>query len=306
MMDFQKFTEAVLKGTREKADGKFYVSVTTELKNNGVKLTGISGIAKGSNSGPCVFLDDYYKGYGNGYAKLQSIIDEVYQQITIHQDDLHNINAVNFLDWDAVRKHIYMKLVNAEKNQELLCMVPHRIFLDLAVVYYVAISGIGEQGNDTGTIIVKDCHLPIWGQDEEGLYQSARENMCSDGKPVFDGLGNVLRCLMPEAVDLCGEKEITSGAGMYILTNNCKCYGASEILDKNTLKEISDKISGDFVILPSSVHEVIVLPLNYGMDYRELADMVKEINGTVVSPDEYLSDNVYVYVRSEGTLKLAA
>lgn len=305
-MDFQKFTEIVLKGIHEKADGVFQASITTALKNNGIKLTGISAIATGGNGGPCIFLNDYYKRYKNKCVGLQNIIDEVYQQIMIHQNDLKDVNVTDFLDWEIIRNHIYAKLINAEKNKGQLETVPHRMFLDLAVVYYVAVSGIGEQGNSMGTAVIQNRHLSMWGKNEEELYQAAITNMRFDGNPVFDDMETILKSVMPEAIDLCDEKEISLGLEMYILTNNRKCYGASEIIDKSILKKISDKISGDFVILPSSVHEVIVLPLSRGMEYRELADMVKEINDTEVSADEYLSDHVYVYARSEGILKLAA
>lgn len=306
MMDFKEFAEVVSKEVRVRSDGAFNTLITSQLKNNGTKLTGISGIAIGSNGGPCIYLDTYYKWYKNGGIGLQGVIDEVYRQITVHQDDLRNVNAADFLDWERVRSRIYAKLVNAEKNKGQLGMVPHRIFLDLAVVYYVAVSGIGEHGNGAGTIMVQNSHLPIWEQDEEGLYQSAIANMRSDGKPVFDDMGTVLRGFEPKGIGLCSNKEVPLGTGMYILTNNRQYYGASEILDKNTLRGISDRIKGDFIILPSSVHEVIVLSLNFGFGYRELSDMVQEVNATEVSADEYLSDHVYVYVRSEETLKLAA
>ena len=93
---------------------------------------------------------------------------------------------------------------------------------------------------------------------------------------------------------------------MYVLTNQSKYYGASGILDHSTLHRISEQI-GDFIVLPSSIHEVIIIPKNEDMgDYSRLAAMVKEVNAAVVLPEERLSDHVYVYSRDNEKLRIAA
>ena len=93
--------------------------------------------------------------------------------------------------------------------------------------------------------------------------------------------------------------------GMYVLTNCRKFFGASEILDKNTLHSIADKIGDGFILLPSSVHEVIILPPQNEKEYGKLAEMVQEVNMTQVSVEEQLSDHVYVYCRSKDALQIA-
>lgn len=93
---------------------------------------------------------------------------------------------------------------------------------------------------------------------------------------------------------------------MYILTNHRRCFGAAEILDKKTLRTIADQIGDRFIVLPSSVHETIVLPPKEEAEYRRLADMVREVNDTQVDVEERLSDHVYVYSRDEEMLKIVA
>lgn len=304
MENLKQFTEKVLKGVNEKVGNEFRVSITESMKNNGNKLTGISAVPYGRIGGPCVYLDRYYKEYENGGITFSEIVDGVYSQIMSHKDDIRDFNAACLLDWNVAKKHIYMKLVNAEKNKELLRMAPHRIFLDLAVVYYIEANDVAG-GQGVCSIMIYGQHMSIWGKDEEKLYEAAIHNMRSNGMPVFESIGGILNHLVQGNLSA-----LESGGdpmdGMYVLTNQRKCYGASEILDKNTLKEISNKLGGDFIALPSSIHEVIILPMEGWMKYKELASIVREVNATEVGVEEYLSDHVYVYEQGNGSLAIAA
>lgn len=304
-MNFEEFTETVLKTVCKKTEGRFDVSINVKLKNNGIKCTGISAMAEGNNYGPCVYLDGYYKEYENGNIKLHETADEVYRQIMECQDGLHGMNVMDFLHWENVRGRVYAKLVNAGRNEEMLGMVPHRLFLDLAVVYYIAAVEM-DGGRDIGAVLISSRHMSLWAQSEEALYEAAVCNMRSDGDPLFENIGTVLNGLMPEDADFWGSRGVSMDIGMYVLTNHRKHYGASMMLDQNILKGISDRMKGDFIVLPSSVHEVIVLAADDGMKYRDLASIVQEVNAAEVSAEEYLSDHVYVYGKSDGLLKIAA
>ena len=92
---------------------------------------------------------------------------------------------------------------------------------------------------------------------------------------------------------------------MYVLTNQSRLYGAAELLDGNMLKRIAEQLQGDYMILPSSVHELIVLK-DTDRPHNELADMVKEINSTCLAPDEVLSNHVYRYDRKTREVSIAA
>lgn len=68
---------------------------------------------------------------------------------------------------------------------------------------------------------------------------------------------------------------------------------------------ICEKIGSNFFILPSSLHEVLIVPASKNMDLSELEDMVREVNATQVAPPDKLSDSVYRYDREHRTIKLA-
>lgn len=203
---------------------------------------------------------------------------------------------------ETVRRKIYAKLINAEHNKEMLETVPHRRFLDLAVVYYVSFEG--EDGQRNSMEQVSNKFMALWGKDEEILYQTAMENMRAAGEAVFVSMETVIKQIYPKA-DIPEEVK-DYDAGMYILTNKSKEYGASELLDRSTLQMIADKVGDKFIILPSSIHECIILRMHSVPEYEKLAEMVQEVNDTEVREEERLSYHVYVYSRDKDALLIAA
>ena len=304
MMNFGEYTEAVLMEIRAKTEGTFDVLTDTVTKNNGIKLTGISAVAKGNNIGPCIYLDDFYREYEDEGMEFGETVDEIYRLLVKHQVNLQSINISSFRNWETARYSVRAKLVNAARNKGMLENIPHRLFLDLAVVYYALIDGFG--GQNIGTVLINNQHMEMWGQNEGNLYEKVITNMRYDGNPSFDSLENVVKHILADTGGLWEGKKEWNNTGMYILTNHRKRYGASEILDKHTLRVIADVIGDGFIVLPSSVHEVIILRPDSAVEYEKLADMVKEVNDTQVCEEERLSYHVYVYSRSEEVLKIVA
>ena len=303
-MNFEEFTQSMLKRVGKKAEGTFHAMIKNVTKNNGVRLTGITARTEECSCAPCVYLDDYYRMYVNKEMKLSEAADEVYRLLKKHLQNAEDINISGFTNWVNIRENVRAKLINAGQNEEELKRVPHRMFLDLAVVYYVTVSGCGDE--KLGTILICNDHMEMWGQEEENLYRTAMLNMRSDGRPDFSGIRDVIKNISPDADHFLNDGGHQLCTGMYVLTNRSRRFGASEILDKSTLRAIADKIGDGFIVLPSSIHELIILEPDDAAEYEKLADMVKEVNNTQVDVGERLSDHVYVYNRSEEVLKVAA
>lgn len=303
MMGMEEFAQAVLAAVREKSGGIFDVGVTVNVKNNGRKLTGIYGRRPGCSTGPCIYLDGYYSEYRGGQAEVSGVAETVFQQIMGHQDDMKKICVEDILQWDRARHRIYAKLVNAGMNREALGGIPHRHFLDLAVVYYIKMDDtVGEGG--MASVLVQDQYMEKWGQDEESLYRTASANRRMDGGPFFQDVVALVRDLSPGAgkPSWCD----AAGAKMYVLTNQDGILGAVEILDRATLRAISEKLAGDFIVFPSSVHETLIVPDDGVPGYGQMADMVRGINASLVDLEERLSDHVYKYDRDKGILEIVA
>lgn len=300
-MDIEEFSNAVLAAVKDKADGAFKARMITITKNNGIKMTGIVSVVPGSKGGPCIYLDSYYEEYRKGRTEIREVIGKVCRQLMEHKDDLRDFSMDSLCYWDVVKTRIYVKLINREMNTGLLGAVPHRQFLDLSAVYYIKLEGKGG----IPTILIYNEHMLMWRKDEEELYQTAMKNMRLEGEALFEDMDMVFKRMMPEHADFLAD----SGAlqvSMYVLSNRSKFFGAAEILDSNTLKSIGNRLGEDFVILPSSVHETIIIPSSKAPEYSELADQVREVNEEDVEIGERLSNHVYLYSRNERTLKIVA
>lgn len=91
-------------------------------------------------------------------------------------------------------------------------------------------------------------------------------------------------------------------SSMYLLTNQTKLYGATCLLYKDILKEFTDKLDANLFIIPSSVHEVILVPVSDALSNEYLTDLIREVNATELSLDEALSDHVYLYTREDDAI----
>lgn len=298
-MKMSDFAENVLAIVRDKADGTFNAWLTASEKNNGIMLTGITTVCHDRNIGPCIYLDSYYENYRNGDMTIDEVVESVYGNIMERRNHVPDFNVADFLRWDSIKTSIRAKLVNAELNKHQLFRIPHRLFMDLAVVYYIRVD---EVENGVGTILIQNDHMKLWEQDEIALYEAAMTNMKISGNIMFEDIMSFIsQCSRTEK-----DKEAPENFRMYVLTNRSKCFGASGILDQSMLNRISERL-GNFIVLPSSIHEVIVIPENEDMgDYSGLAEMVKEINVAAVLPEERLSNHVYVYSRENENLRIAA
>lgn len=303
-MDMEKFAEAVLRKIREKADGRLNAWTVETQKNNGARRMGITLAPESGGSAPCFYLESYWQAYQTGGKMLPEIAGEIYQDLLEYQDCMPKIDTTDFLYWENIKSHIYARLVNAEKNRELLREVPCRGFLDLAVVYYVRVPVCGTR---IGTILVNNCHMALWEQDEESLYRTAVTNMRMDGMPDFRDMGSILKDTASEITGTWENEDIFPATDMYVLINRFRKFGAAEILNKDALKVIAGKIGDGYVILPCSVHEVIILPSRRQEEYPALAGMVGEINAVYVEQEEQLSDHIYAYRQNgHGELQLVA
>ena len=301
-MGLEKFAEEVLKEVTEKAGDRLSVQTVSANKNNGVTLTGITASKHEGKGGVCIYLDNYYEYYCDNRITLDEVTEDVYVKLMEHRNDLDGVDMKALWDWEAAKTRIRAKLVNREMNCGFLKKVPHRDFLDLAVIYYVTLDGLSESG--TAAFTVSDGNMEIWRKKEDDLYRMAVSNMRLDGEPVFEDMEGILRGMIP-----VGGCPLTSKAlkvRLYVLTNREKIFGAAELLDENTLRGIGDKLGCDFIVLPSSLHESIIIPADVSAAYQELAEMVTDINRNVVSVEERLSDHVYLYGRKEGILRIAA
>lgn len=295
MMQLNEFAEQVLSAVRDKADGDFNVWITTIQKNNGTAFIGITTSQTGNQAQPIVYLDGYYNTFIHNQISLGEISDIVYEVITEHLNYVPDIKITDLINWELMKSRICVKLINARQNIDLLEDMPHRFFLDFAVVYYIKIN---ENEDGLQSINVQNKYLNMWGISEEELYKTGLENLEASERILFKDMREILPPWFRTKAD--------PPFPMYVLTNESRCYGATVLLLKNELLKISQCL-GNLIILPSSLHELIVLPKNqYTEDCEACAEMVRDVNATMVLPEDYLSDHVYTYDSDTQELIIAA
>lgn len=261
-------------------------TVAVVQKTNGVCLHGVNIRCSGSNVSPTIYLDEFFKNYKDSEEDLYPRILERIKEIYVENQIVKEIDVSYLSCFENVKDQVCFKTVNASLNKELLSGVPHRLFEDLAVMYYINVSDstMGE-----GRIQIKNCMLSDWGIDEETLYTSALTNAKNSGYEITR-IGQVLNSLVGYDIE-----ESHAFAPMWVISTKDKTWGAAAILDKETLKKVRGKIGSAFYLLPCSIHELIALSVDEVDDICNLRQIVMEINRTQLAPDIVLSDNVYLY-----------
>lgn len=291
MMKFEEFAKKVEIEVGKIAEGEAKVSIFR--KNNGVQKFGLTILGEG-NVSPVIYLDDFFKEYQeNGNFE---IIVQIIWLLFLERKHKKEVLVSNIVLWEKARENLTFKLVNYEQNRDILEKMPHRRFLDLAVVYML----MKAESMSSQEIVMVDHQLAKnWGASVEDLDKYSYRNY---GKYFPE---KALRLDEIIARDF-GEKlpgiEIPT-APIYVLANRMNFYGASAMLFPENLEKISEKHPGDLYIFPSSVHEVLVCP-DIKKDTDELRNMVREINQSEVEPEERLSDNVYRYCYESGKIEI--
>lgn len=293
-MEYKEFVEYIKMNAGYIAGEGGNITINHVIKNNGCEMDGLVIMEKGKDIAPTIYLDSFYELYTNG-ENIKNIIRQIE---VIYEQNKNNVTFdVNILKhFDTIKDKIVYKVVNYRSNEKLLEQVPHKRILDLAVVFYCLLDN--EYGR-SATALIYNNNLKNWNVTIDDVYKVALKNTpdllhskISSMAALFEKCGvNV----DGEEVDL---KDYVP-SDMYVLTNESKLNGAACILYENVLYDFAQKLGADLYILPSSVHEVILLPKLSMFEKDELVNMVKEVNTEGVAADEVLSDHVYEYNRTE-------
>ena len=295
-MSINEFAEELREIVLAKLPDVEEIKVKRVLKNNSVAKLGMLFEDKRSNASPTIYLEEFYNAYCGGM-EIEAIVEKV---VACYEEDcLKRKIDVSFMwTWEKVKPMVAYKLINKERNRELLEQIPHREVLDLATVFFVSVEQYG------GSILIYNSHCEMWNVGVEELFEAAEENTPRICPLHLQTMKELLG--LAEMLDEGMSEELDKAAPMYILSNEKKVCGAAAFLYPDSLKGIADRIESDFYILPSSIHETIIFPSEEKQETEWLTDMVRTVNKTMVSEEEVLGDNLYFYSRESGELKLVA
>lgn len=301
----KEFMKKVYSEVKKELGENYRLELKEVRKNNGVVMHGLLIYSGSKNIVPTIYLDSFWEAYKNG----QCFAAVIGQLLKLYREEVprRDIDMNFFQYFDKVKERICYRLIRQEGNEELLRESPHVDFLDLALCFYYAFEG-GQIGE--GTIRIRNSHAQRWGVKTVDLVRLAERNTARLFRWQCISMDDIIR----ESPEFEGAAQMLSDDAahdgflgynpMKILTNAKRIYGAACMLYPGVLEKLSAREQKSFYILPSSVHEVILLP-ETGMEAAsDLREMISDVNRSFVAPEEVLSDNLYYYDFKEKKVKI--
>lgn len=307
MKDYNTFLDEVVRGIEERLGDRYKVRVERILRNNACEYQSIVINEQNDNTSDCkispaIHMDYWYDKYIDGI-DIENIVSEVIEIYEVGKNETKGVGQLADAK-NNVASHIYFRIVNAAQNVELLTGSPHVRIEDLAVTFHYMCS---NDGTLLQSFRITDKIAAEWELTREELYDFAVKNTPVLFPEKFMAMKSIL--LNMDKCETVFEDEVESVCDldipMYVLTNETGFNGASVILYSSYIRKLAERFESSLYILPSSIHEVILIPASCGVDCGKLRELVEEVNVKHVDAAERLSDNVYIYSLDEDSIRIA-
>lgn len=280
---------------------EYHIELSQTKKNNGV-LKDVLYIRKDEEECvPCFYMEELYQSYCMG----EAILGLAEHMVNIVKGECEKVKEqVKWLkctDW--IKKNLFLRLVHLEKNREVLEDSVYSEYMDLAYVVYV-VTEISRDG-------IKCFRLPkqMWESLELGEIHTCFPRLIENTRRLFPEKLEYICYGLEKEVSEPAElseflKDVREGEALianrlYVLSNQRRVNGATVLLYPEILETVGKRFGGGYYIIPSSIHEVLLLKENPGENEEKLNEMVWEVNQAVVAPEEVLSNHVYYYSPSK-------
>lgn len=285
-MNYQQFVVVVKEKVALSLGDGMSLHIHTALKNNGIERVGLTITDKRINISPTIYLEEFYKQFQNGH-EINSIVErilDVYQEVKFeHTWQVHTIK-----NFESMRSKIVFKLIHASKNETLLKNMPYIAYLDFAIVFYILFE-VDESG--TATIPITYELIQLWDVSLDDIQQNAFRN----AQTLLPATFKPMQIVIDELMGTNYSEDALTEDLMYVLTNSLRSFGAACILYDDMLEKIGENIEENYYLLPSSIHEMIIVPESNSPSRAHLNEMITEVNQTMVDEEDFLSDRVYYY-----------
>lgn len=284
------------------------VSLERVRKNNGLLLDGICIEQPGDLIAPTIYLNSYYQEYEKG-RPLEEICHLVLETYWSRCSFPH-LDPSMFRDFDRLRDKVVYRLINAQSNQELLDEIPYIPYLDLAVIFCIYLV---ENEKEQMTALIRNSHLKLWDITIQDLEECGAQNtprllpctVKSLSQVIMESSSDPEEPLI-QSPDFFDSKEDFYDFPLYVLTNQKNLYGAACIRYPDAIKNFADSRNSDVLILPSSIHEVLITADTPEVDYDLISHIVFDINQSDVPVEDRLSNQVYRYCRQDGSFSIVS
>lgn len=258
--------------------------IIQDVHNPNVCYVGLCVKKEGERLSPLVNLDTVLETYWN--KTEDEIIDKVVELLST---ETPKWNLPDFDNYEAVKDKLFVRVQGIEGNEQLLLMVPWRKVADMAMTASIF---IGDSPESFSSTLINNELVKVWGVTADEVLDAALKNTPKLFPVKVMDFGDVVGAPFDDSTAMPA----------YILSNQSGVNGAAAMLYEGILDVFCEAIGGGIMILPSSIHEVIIIPQN-----DEQADayvnIVKDINKAVVEPRDKLTDSVYQYDTESHTIR---
>lgn len=259
-------------------------------KLQGQSYEGLRVMRQGDMAGHIIDPKHFYQEIQDGRT-YRSTIWEMADFSEAAMRAVPEIENLPFGDYETMKQHLIIEVVSRSENAEMLQNVPHTEMMDLAEVYRCVVP-IGE--GRSGSVLITNQMLEMMDLTKEQIRRDAHQYAPLNNPVSIMSLGAVMNGLIP-GMEGPEDASFAAETPFFVAQGSQQSYGAGVICYPDFMENAAKQIGGNFYVLPSSVHEVLLLPETGTIRSQELLQMVTEINATVVSPEERLTDNVYHY-----------
>lgn len=313
-MNYNEFKDYVKEHVLDYLPAKYEeakVYIRQSVKNNGVVWDGLTienpNETTYPNMFPTIYLNAAYEDYqrGRGLEEIVANIADVYiEHIEPKEQYQFNFDLAQIKDYEVVKEYIYPKVSNLQSNIKRLSDIPYTQKEDLAITYHIWANGNEES---MGSITINNNLMEMYGISMDTLHEQAMNNMEKISPPQFEPLVDTVVGVMAqelaqetgvtleEAEKLIADMISEERVKVYCLSNESRVNGAAYIMREDVQQMVAEKLGGDYYVIPSSIHETLILPKSENMSFQRLQDMVQDVNAMCVSEEEVLSDGVYQY-----------
>lgn len=276
---YEQFVREITDAVKSVAGTEWSVTSRKERKNNSVILDGMILQRGQERVAPNVYLNHYFSRYCAGES-VERLAEQILELCDEKKSEMKVLEEKLDFSLEYICEHLYFRLVSRERNEALLQEVPFTRYLDLALVYYWVVYEDGEQ---LGSIMITRNQMERLGLTVEELERLAKQNTPKLFPAATKKMEEVVGKLLPQ-IDY----------PVFVLSNEKGINGATCLIYPGVTEELQEKMQGSFFVLPSSIHELIIIPYR-SATLEQLCEMVYCINRTQVPEEDILSDTVYYY-----------
>lgn len=298
MMDFNEFQNQILQEAKDRMWG-VQVEIRPVEKLQGESYTGLSIQPNDSPMAATLNLDTVYNQMVDQGKSFQEVADDLITHAADIIIDMPKIDVNDITNYEQMKNTLVVQVIPTDRNAEMLADIPHKNIEDMSLVYRMQID---QNENGTSSVLITNAMLENYGVTVDQLHQDAMDAAVINNPATFRSMQEVLSDLMGMPADLMPPMD---GPQMYVASVENSLNGAGVIAYPDFMNQVAEQVGGDFFVLPSSVHEVLVVPDDGSIDRHDLESMVREVNASEVLPKDQLSDNVYHYDSQDQVFELA-